>query len=353
MTSLVFALSEDYAQATGGYVYDQRLLAELERLGWHVQRLMLPAGFPRPTDEARRQTDSLLAGLPDGTLMMTDQLCIDVLPEVAATHGGRLRLVTIVHHPLAAEGAGPSDAAVANFRDEKAALQHASLVLVTSETTARTLISDYDVAAARLIVAPPGTDALPLSRGGGAGAAVQLLGVGAVVPRKGQDLLVEVLASLSALAWRLTLVGNLERAPDFVTQLKRRVAATGLGDRITLAGELATADLEAHWQSTDVFVSASRHEGFGMAIAEALARGLPVVTTAAGAVADWLPADAGVLVPTADTEALVAALGQVISDAAYRRRLRQGALDARARLPSWSATGVIVNERLAALVAAG
>jgi len=83
-------------------------------------------------------------------------------------------------------------------------------------------------------------------------------------------------------------------------------------------------------------VLASHHEGYGMVLAEALARGLPVVSTTAGAIPDTVPADAGLLVPPGDPKALAAALRQVITEPGVRGRLAVGARAARHNLPSWS-----------------
>jgi len=349
MKALVYALSEDYAQATGGFVYNQRLVAELEGRGWRISRLVLPAGFPRPSDDARAKTAALLAALPVGTLLLTDQLCIDTVPEIAAAAGRRLRLVTIVHHPLAAEGDGPRDEASALHQSEKAALRHAALVVATSHTTAQTLRDDYAVDPGRLVVAPPGSDAQPRSPGSGDGGPVALLGVGAIVPRKGHDRLVAALAGVRDLDWRLTLAGDLDRAPEHVAQLHKTATEAGLASRIAWLGEVAAPELEQLWRTADVFVSASRHEGYGMAVAEAIARGLPVITTAAGAIAEWLPADVAELVASDDAAGFAAALRRVITYATHRTRLRSAATDFRHALPGWSAAAAIVDRRLSTL----
>ena len=54
--SLVFAISADYARHTGGWIYNERLLALLHQLGWSIERLTLPAGFPNPSPAARAAT---------------------------------------------------------------------------------------------------------------------------------------------------------------------------------------------------------------------------------------------------------------------------------------------------------
>jgi glycosyltransferase involved in cell wall biosynthesis len=72
-----------------------------------------------------------------------------------------------------------------------------------------------------------------------------------------------------------------------------------------------------------------------MALAEALARGIPVVSTTAGAIPDTVPAGAGLLAPPGDAPAVAAALRNVMSEPELRARLRAGAQAARRCLSGW------------------
>ena len=80
-----------------------------------------------------------------------------------------------------------------------------------------------------------------------------------------------------------------------------------------------------------------------MAVAEALAHGLPVVSTNTGAITELVGTDAGILVPIGDVEALTTALRTVIEDPVLRARLRDGAHRARLRLPSWDDAAVALS----------
>jgi glycosyltransferase involved in cell wall biosynthesis len=74
-----------------------------------------------------------------------------------------------------------------------------------------------------------------------------------------------------------------------------------------------------------------------MVLAEALARGLPIVSTTAGAIPDTVPAAAGRLVPPGDADALAAALRAVLTDQDLYQDLKRGAAGARRCLPDWTA----------------
>jgi glycosyltransferase involved in cell wall biosynthesis len=101
-------------------------------------------------------------------------------------------------------------------------------------------------------------------------------------------------------------------------------------------GELPDDALQARYAAADVFVLASRHEGYGMVVNEALLHGLPIVASRAGALAQTVPAQAGLLVPPDDEAAWREALAAVISDGVLRARLADGARAAARRLPSWA-----------------
>jgi len=87
-----------------------------------------------------------------------------------------------------------------------------------------------------------------------------------------------------------------------------------------------------------------------MAYAEALAHGLPVIGTTAGAIPETVPDEAGLLVAAGDPAALAEVLHRAISDGAMRSRLSQGALTAARQLPTWPRSAAIFAgalERLA------
>ena len=113
------------------------------------------------------------------------------------------------------------------------------------------------------------------------------------------------------------------------------VVRLGLDERIKFAGELDQDALGPCYHGSDLAVLASFHEGYGMVLAEALARGLPVVSTTAGALPGTVPEAAGLLVPPGDPAALRRALARVMDDPALRGRLAEGAREARERLSTW------------------
>ena len=343
MRSLVLIVPGQLDTLTGGYGYDRRMVEELCARGWRVAVRELGGEFPNPSAGALDRAGRLLSSLPDRSLVVIDGLAFGAMPDQAAREAGRLRLVALVHHPLAVETGLDRSTAARLESSERRALLTARLVIVTSRATVVNL-SRYGVSLDRIAVVEPGTDRGPVSRGSG-GASAHLLCVAAIVPRKGHDVLLHALAAIPERNWRLTCVGSVERDRPTVVRLRQVIEEHGLGDRVALVGERDAVGVAEAYDSADVFVLPTLHEGYGMAVAEALARGLPVISTPTGAIADLVASAggsqdrdahaAGILVPPGDVGALVAALRQVIGSAQIRDALAAGARRVRDRLPTW------------------
>jgi glycosyltransferase involved in cell wall biosynthesis len=333
---VVFAVPGDLAIPAGGYVYDRRIIAELTALGWQTRVLDLGDAFPRPSKAAHAAAVDRLTRLPPGFPIVIDGLAFGVLPEAAQKLQDSHLLVALVHHPLALE-TGLSISEVASLRvSEQASLACARHVIAVSETTARLLATDYAVRHERLSVVQPGTDP-PARRQREPDAMVRLLAVGSIIPRKGYDLLVLALARIAHLPWRLLIVGDCSRSPATTAQLKADIARLGLSERVALRGAVGADRLTPLYQAADLFVLPSRFEGYGMVFAEAIAHGLPVIGTRAGAVCETVPAGAGVLVPPDDVDALAQALASLIENP---ERLEKLATAAQAvSFPTWREQG--------------
>src|SRR5262245_43797138 len=269
---------DDPGVASGGNTYGRRMC---EHLG--ARRVAVPGAWPLgdPAELA-----ASLATLPDGAPVVIDGLVACGHPEVVMPAARRLRLAVLVHLPLADEaGLDPAVAADLDAR-EWTTLHAAAAVLATSPWSARRLVEHHGLDPGRVHTVVPGTDPGPPARGtdGRSG----LLCVAAITPHKGQDLLVEALAGLTDLAWTCACVGPLRRNPAFADRVRGLIERHGLAGRVVLAGPRTGAALEASYAAADLVVLPSRAETYGMVVAEALIRGIPVLATAAGAVPDTL-----------------------------------------------------------------
>jgi glycosyltransferase involved in cell wall biosynthesis len=331
MRSPHFIVPGPLDQRTGGYIYDRRIVAGLRASGWTVAVHELAGAFPKVDAAARRAAAQAIETMPHSAVPVIDGLALPAFVDLAA----RLPQpwVALVHHPLALEtGLTPAEAQA--FADlERRLLAGAARVIATSPGTRRDLAA-YDLDPGRIGVVRPGTNPAPLARGS-IGPGLELLCVASLTPRKGHLVLLEALAELRALDWRLVCVGSAERDPACVREIVIARDRLGLGTRVELVGEHREADLGRYYGSADLCVLASYHEGYGMALAEALARGLPLVATTAGAIPETVPAGAGLLVAPGDPQALAAALRRVMTEPEVRAALAAGARAARRSLSTW------------------
>jgi glycosyltransferase involved in cell wall biosynthesis len=202
------------------------------------------------------------------------------------------------------------------------AVAAARRVLCVSATTADDLARLLGVPRDRVDVTPLGTDLRPAPAD--AVDAVRrrlgidgpyLLGLGTVEPRKDLPSLVRAFAGLAGeLPHRLVLGGL---AGWGAGALAAAVAASGVAERILVAGYVPEADKAALFTGADVFAYPSRYEGFGLPVLEAMACGTPVVTTTGGSLPE-VAGDAAVLVEPGDTGALAAAIAKLAADPAAR-----------------------------------
>ena len=340
-----FAVPGDLSTPTGGYAYDRRMIAELGKLGWQIDIVELGAGFPFPSETTRKTADERLLAVPADRVVVVDGLALGVLPETARKLD---RLLALVHHPLAVES-GISAAQAESLRaSEQTALSAAKHVVVTSAATAQQLQSHYAVPAERITVARPGCDHVPPAPRK-ADNTVRLLSVGAVVPRKGYDVLIAALATLLDLQWSLRIAGDCTRNPNAAEQLKADIERHGLDKRVTVLGAVSEQRLGELYAEADIFTLASRFEGYGMAYAEAIAHGVPVVGTNAGAIPGTVPTDAGVLVAPDDAPAFASALRRLIASTDERRRFANAARSAASTLPTWPESAKLFSRVLEAV----
>jgi glycosyltransferase involved in cell wall biosynthesis len=296
------------------------LLTGLVALGWSVREIAVPGAWPTPTGDELTGLAAALASVPDGGIVLVDGLVGSAAADVVVPAAARLRLVLLVHLPLDTAG-------------EAAVLDAARAVVTTSPWT-RLPVPVH--------VATPGVDAAPLATPSPAGD--RLLCVAAVAAHKGQDRLADALAAVPE-PFACTCVGSLTREPDFVTALRTR-----LDDRIRLAGALTGPELAAAYARTDLLVSASRGETYGMVATEALARGVPVLAVRVGGlpVAVGHAPDGTVPALLVEPDELTGAVRLWLTDASLRERLRRSAQGRRETLTGWDVTARIVSGVLAA-----
>ena len=334
-----FVLPGPLDAVSGGYAYDRRMMAELAAHGLAARPVLTPFAAPIASAQAEAETADILRAEP-GPLLI-DGLAIRSLTADAAAELGP-RSAALIHHPLALE-AGLSAGEAAHLRArEQSILAQMRRVLVTSPRTAATVTEMFGVPSGRITAAPPGVD--PAPRAPCVGEPPRILMVGGLIPRKGYGAAIEAFRQIAGLPWRCDIVGSRSADRDEAAHVAEIIRAAGLSERVRLLGSVSDADLSALYAGADLFLSTSEYEGYGMAVAEAVNRGLPIVLNPAGALAETAPH--AVRPDGAGPDAFAAALRRLLEAPADRRAAADASWAARTALPRWDASARTIADAL-------
>ena len=349
MTHCVFAFAGDLATPTGGYLYARKVLQLLaERL--RVELCPLGGGFPLPSKAGLASAAAALA-LADtpGAVFLIDGLAYGALPApvISSLNGP---VVALAHHPLGLEEGLLLSEKAHLLKTEAEALTLARHIVVPSPASLREVVELFGVPAEKITIAEPGILRGKRAAGTPAGEPLHIVSVGSLTPRKGYGVLIDALNEVRDLPWRSTIAGSPDLSPPAAALVRQKIAEYGLGGRVQLAGQLGEAALSALYSSGDMFALASLYEGYGIAFAEAMTHGLPVIASGDGAVADTVPASAGFVCQAQDVAAFAGALRALLSDARLRREKAGSAWRHGQTLPAWENTADIIANALKSAV---
>jgi hypothetical protein len=329
---------------SGGYIYDRRVVDGLRASGHTVDVVELIGAFPLADDFARDAACAAWDRLPAETRPVIDGLALPAfrgLEDAISARGA----VGLIHHPVSFE-TGLTEAQRAFLTEVETRLfPRLRRLIVTSDTTQESIVTGFHIPPDRIGVVVPGTDDAPRSLGS-EGPECRILSVGTLVPRKGYDVLLRALARLFDLDWYLTIVGSPDRDPVHAHGLMALAEELNIAHRVRFAGELVGEALEAVWHDADLFALATHYEGYGMAIAEALKRGLPVVVTAGGAAAALLTPESGCACPVGDRDQVSKSLRRLIFGDELRRHMAEQAWQVGQTLPSWQTQAALFARTL-------
>lgn len=193
--------------------------------------------------------------------------------------------------------------------------RHAAHRITHSEVHAEAMRREHRLGNRPIHVVPHGIPDPGLRCGNGVPG--RILAIGPLWPRKGADLLIDAFARLHAQhpEASLTMVGPLVD-PVIAAKLEAlRREHPSVAARIRTPGRLEASELEREWTEAGVAVVASRYESFGLVAVEAMARGIPLVTSDAGSLPE-VGGDAAVRFPSGLADALAAALAGLLGDPA-------------------------------------
>ena len=337
---------------TGGYLYDRIVVDGLERLGHEVEVISLASGsyFHRlgqglTTDLCRR----LLAGRFD--ILLQDELCHPSLfwvnQRLRRLHGPPL--VAIVHHLMCREQR-PWWRNWLLTLVERQYLASVDGFIFNSKTTGRsvtTLVGEHQPH----VIAYPAGDRFgsplsvdSISQRAGQPGPLQLLFLGIVIPRKGLLPLLSALAGVDRELWRLTVVGSLDFDPAHAIAVREQVDQLGLADSVQFIGPCSDDRLVEIMRTSHLFCMPYAYEGFGIALLEAMAFGLPAIGCRDGAADETISHGSnGFLLASDDLAGLAPLVVQLQHDREALLRLSLAARLTYVSRPGWQDSVAAIN----------
>jgi len=175
---------------------------------------------------------------------------------------------------------------------------------------------------------------------------MELLFVGNLIPRKGLHHLLAALAHLPNREWQLHAVGRDDVDSGYTARIRSQIDRLGLGDRVMLHGRVSNATLTEHLRRCHLLAVPS-YEGFGIVYLEAMAFGLPVIASTAGAAHEIVrPGVNGFLVEPADRDKLTQTLIRCLDDRAALAGMGRAARQTYNAHPTWAEMGERIRQFL-------
>ncbi len=334
---ILFIIPGDINLPTGGYRYDREIINAWKNSGVEVSLISIKGNYPFPTKADKQSALEEIEKLPKANIAVVDGLLGGASPEFLEKLSKALPVVALIHHPLCLENGLDKKSAKSLENNEQVGLQFASAIVTTSPATTQTVSNLFKYEKTNIHNVLPGVERGEISDGS-KNSTTNLLCVGSVIKRKGHKDLLLALANITHLDWHLDCIGSTDFDQTLFAELKQTLEAKSLANKITFHGSVSEEIISQAYENADIFVLPSLYEGYGMAYAEAIVRGLPVIATKAGAIPDTVPETCGILVEPSDIQALSNALEKMISDKALRNQYREATLQAEPFFPTWQSS---------------
>ncbi|MCP4231650.1 MAG: glycosyltransferase family 4 protein [bacterium] len=246
------------------------------------------------------------------------------------------RIITVVHHLIHPLKSGLGAQIEKQF--EKQYLHQADYAITNSEfTTGEVTKLGFDED--KISIVYPGINPIVPRSAIPDNDIPRLLSVGFLGERKGYHVLVKALAGVEG-DFRYDIAGDTGVNPDYAESLRKLITDMDLTDRVNLRGYVDADELEALKEEADVFVMPTLHEGFGIAALEAAAYGLPVITSAAGAIPElFTDYKNALLVKPGDSLSLREAILRLIMEKELRVKLAEAGPQIPFARRSWDEVG--------------
>ncbi len=336
---------ERLGRLTGGILYDFMMGEQFRASGWDVQYFDLDS-LPRYAKMLKYPCAGLISRRTEGPfdILLTDSGSSSLTLGLQRRAKRLGQFTVLICHHFRNQLERTLLKRLLYTYTEKRIVREADFIVAISKSTIRKL-KELGRSEDDILLARPGLNVHLAEKPRFREDPRRLLLVGNVESRKGIIEAVKALASSGIKNAELCIAGERDFDPDYLGLVKDCIGELDLSERVHLSGRLSDEELSREYDMADVFLLPSYWEGYGMAIAEAMARGLPVISTTAGAIPDLVEDGvSGILVNPGDWQDLGAAIHRLFTESDLRRNLAEGALRSAGKFPSWDEMTRLVFE---------
>lgn len=343
---MIVLLAPQSSNISGGYLYNRYVAAEMPENRFTY--LQLPALETRMRSFAIPSAATLLL---DSLYFSSPEWVVHLQSRSRASHAS---LAMLVHYLPSLDPTLPPEVAEELQQAENTCLSCCTQAVVTSGYMKSVLqqraalepglLRGLSIAVARpgLSYSTPADNAYPAT-----GVEPRLLTVANWTTAKNHRFLLPVLSEFDDLDWSWEIVGRGDESGELIHRFRQTARDYGLLDRISIVDQVSPPEVGRKMRQADLFLYPSRFESYGMAVAEALAAGLPVIANRTGGIPEVVgDAQAAILCTTEDEAAARAEWGrsvrQLINDRHKRSQLSSAAADRARALPAWSDTAAAI-----------
>ncbi len=329
---------------TGGFIFDRKLVEHIQANGSSVEVFSLPW---------RHYVSHLTDNLSYKFLRQLKNATCDILLEDELNHPSLLTtnfflnhpvkfpVVSIVHHLRSSELR--SKATNRFYRKvEQSYLRSVHGYIFNSDTT-RQSVRKLGLPSKPYVTAHPGrkpanrlVDIEFIRKRSHESGPLRILFVGALIPRKELNTLIEALSNIPGSEWTLRVVGALETDRNYTSQILELLKRLNLEKNVKLLGSMSQEELDSEYLNCHVLAVPSSYEGFGIVYLESMGFGAPPLATNAGAAHEMVSDGInGFLVSPGDVVNIAEKLGRLAGDRNLLFEMGKAALDSFVAHPTW------------------
>jgi len=304
---------------TGAHIFTKRLTDGLKKNGHHVVIHQLTNDFPFPSDNSLQETQNILNLIPPSEIIIFDNLISTAIPGLLKEMDNKERLVCLFHLPLSIYPGFSAYQREILTASEDETLSYTHNILAVGPFVENFLIN-HGVDKKRIILTFPGVDVFPQKKIYPTKPR-KLISVANFIRSKGHVPLVKALTALKNINWILDCYGDLDQDRQYLADLQAMIRRSDLQKKIFIHGTISGKALSEAYLNADLFIHPSEFETYGIAITEALAHGIPVVSSTGGGTLSTVPATMGKFFKPDDVYGLVTLLEVLFENTEIYKKL--------------------------------